>query len=215
MTPLLPLIKNDVSDNLSAGINIFYDCVLNDVSRLTDSIRLRIEDIHAAHLKELPPGFAHSRKLYRAFSMDPTKHRPSSEALWRRVKKGLEFPRVNPFVDLTNLLSLEYQVPYGLYDLDKVTGTVELRRGEVHHSYQGIRKDTVHLKGKPMLVDETGPFGNPSSDSQRTSTTEQTNQILQVIFFLRDDPSKEMITAESHSRFLDFFTVSQSKSYLI
>ena len=193
----------------------FFNISVKDKNRLKEFIKAELETIKESHLKQMPPGFSFSRKLYRIFSIDPTKYRPSSEALWRRIKKGLKFPFVNPFVDLTNLLSLKYQVSYGLYDMDKVEGEIELAQGGDSDSYQGIRKDIVNLKGKILLRDESGPFGNPSSDSLRTCTSEGTTHVLQVIFFHRDDPLKEKILSETHNRYSDFFKISDSNSYIV
>ena len=69
------------------------------------------------------------RAMYRRTGLDPTKRRPSSEALLRRVRKGEGLPRINTLVDVCNWCSLEFQLPYGLYDLDRVDGEVTLRLG--------------------------------------------------------------------------------------
>lgn len=210
-----PRVKNLVSDRLSVGINVFFDISLKDRDGLRSFIQKETPVIIESHSKQLPPGFSFSRKLYQAFSLDPTKNRPSSEALWRRMKKGLEFPLVNSFVDLTNFLSLKYQVSYGLYDLDKIEGDIEAAQGVEGDSYQGIRKDIINLEGKIVLRDSRGPFGNPSSDSLRASTTDETVNLLQVVFFHKADPLKEKILSETCQRFFDFFNISDSKSYLL
>jgi DNA/RNA-binding domain of Phe-tRNA-synthetase-like protein len=210
-----PMIRNSVSDRLSAGINVFFNLSVKDKNHLKEYIQAEIKVIRESHLKQMPPGFSFSRKLYRAFSIDPTKYRPSSEALWRRIKKKLEFPFVNPIVDLTNVLSLKYQVSYGLYDLDKIEGDIEITQGGEGESYQGIRKDIINLNGKILLKDGLGPFGNPSSDSLRTCTSDCTSNVLQVIFFHKDDPLKETILSETHIRYSDFFEISDSHSTIV
>jgi DNA/RNA-binding domain of Phe-tRNA-synthetase-like protein len=211
----LPVIENTVSDRLRAGIDVFFDVSVKDPERLNEFILAEAAAIKESFSRRLPPGYSYSRKLYRSFSVDPTKYRPSSEALWRRIKRGLEFPFVNPFVDITNLLSLKFQVSYGLYDLDKINGAIKIARGGEGDAYQGIRKDMVSLKGKILLKDESGPFGNPSSDSLRTCTSEGTSNILQVIFFHPDDPAKDNILSRTHRYCLDFFDMSGSRSYML
>lgn len=210
-----PQIKNLVLDKLSVGITFFFEISIKDEDQLYSFIQDESSDILKSHALQMPPGFSFSRKLYQAFSVDPTKYRPSSEALWRRIKKGLDFPLVNPFVDLTNFLSLKYQVPYGLYDLDKIEGDIEIAQGGEGETYQGIRKDSVTLDGKILIRDAQGPFGNPSSDSLRTCTTAETVNLLQVIFFHKGDPLKGQILSESFHQFLEFFKVADSKSYLL
>ena len=210
-----PQIKNFVSDRLSVGVNLFYEVFVKDRNGLYAFIQEKIPGILAGHAMQLPPGFTFSRKLYQAFSVDPTKYRPSSEALWRRIKKGLDFPFVNPFVDLTNYLSLKYQVPYGLYDLDKIEGDIEIAQGNEGDSYQGIRKDIVTLDGKILLRDSRGPFGNPSSDSLRTSTSIETVNVMQVIFFHKGYPLKKEILSETYQQFSEFFTVTSHSSQIM
>ena len=122
------------------------------------------------------------RTMYKAIGLDPTKTRPSSEALLRRVRKGGELPRINSLVDVINWCSLESQLPFGLYDADRIAGAVTLRLGREGESYAGIRKDVVHLAGRVALVDATGPFGNPTSDSARTMVTPETTRSVVVIF---------------------------------
>ena len=134
-----------------------------------------------------------SRQLYRAFGLDPTRTRPSSEALLRRVRRGEGIPRINTLVDLCNWGSLEVQLPYGLYDLDRVEPPVELRRGGPDEAYQGIRKDEVHLDGRPVLADARGPFGNPSSDSARTMVTEAARRVLVMVYATPAMPPAEMM----------------------
>ena len=127
-------------------------------------------------------GLARARDLYRAFGIDPTKHRPSSESLLRRVLLGKGFPAILNAVDLCNLLALRFLLSLGLYDVERLEPPVLLRRGRAGEVYEGIRKDSVHLEGRPVLVDARGPFGNPTSDSLRTAVTTDTRSIWMVIF---------------------------------
>ncbi len=122
------------------------------------------------------------RTMYKRVGLDPTKNRPSSEALWRRVKKGDPLPRVNSLVDVINWCSLESQLPFGLYDAARIEGPVVLRLGHPDESYSGIRKDQVHVAGRLVLADALGPFGNPTSDSARTMVTVETTRAIVVIF---------------------------------
>jgi DNA/RNA-binding domain of Phe-tRNA-synthetase-like protein len=126
------------------------------------------------------------RTMYKRVGLDPTKTRPSSEALLRRVRKGDTLPRINSMVDVCNWCSFEFQLPYGLYDAAQIQGDVTLRIGREGESYPGIRKDEVHVGGRIALVDATGPFGNPTSDSARTMVTTATSRALLVVFAPRD-----------------------------
>jgi len=126
------------------------------------------------------------RTMYKRVGIDPTKTRPSSEALLRRVRKGDPLPRINSMVDVCNWCSFEFQLPYGLYDAAKIQGDVTLRIGRDGESYAGIRKDDVHVSGRIALIDAVGPFGNPTSDSARTMVTTDTTRGFLVVFAPRE-----------------------------
>jgi len=133
-----------------------------------------------------PEEVAAVRTMYKRVGLDPTKNRPSSEALLRRVRRGDPLPRVNSMVDVCNWCSFEFQLPYGLYDASQIDGDVELRLGRAGEFYPGIRKDDVHVGGRITLADRLGPFGNPTSDSARTMVTTVTTRALLVVFAPRD-----------------------------
>jgi DNA/RNA-binding domain of Phe-tRNA-synthetase-like protein len=128
------------------------------------------------------PGAAEARSLYKALGLDPTKTRPSSEALLRRVLKGEALYRINTLVDAMNLCSLRTQLPFGLYDLGKIEPPVVLRQGTAGESYEGIRKAAVNVEDRPVLADARGAFGNPTSDSARTMVTPDTRSALVTVY---------------------------------
>jgi DNA/RNA-binding domain of Phe-tRNA-synthetase-like protein len=126
---------------------------------------------------------ARARALYRRFGIDPTRVRPSSEALLRRLKKGDPLPRVNSLVDVANALSVQLQVPVGLYDLDKASGDdLVIRLGTDGEGYTGIRKEHVNVAGRLCVADAEGPLGNPSADSARTMITTDTQRAAWIYF---------------------------------
>ena len=146
------------------------------------------------------------RTMYKRVGLDPTKTRPSSEALLRRVRKGDSLPRINSMVDVCNWCSLEFQLPYGLYDAAHIDGDVELRMGLAGESYPGIRKDAVHVDGRIALADRIGPFGNPTSDSARTMVTTATTQAMLVVFAPRDVDRQRLdkVLDATSSRMVEF-----------
>jgi len=132
---------------------------------------------------------ARARELYRRFGLDPTRVRPSSEALLRRLKKGEPLPRINSLVDVANALSVQLQVPVGLYDLDKVKGDeLVIRLGGKREGYTGIGKERVNVEGRICVADAEGPCGNPSADSARTMITTETERAAWIYFLpVRED----------------------------
>jgi DNA/RNA-binding domain of Phe-tRNA-synthetase-like protein len=127
-------------------------------------------------------GVQAARHLFRALKVDPTKTRPSSEALLRRGLKGKPLYQINTLVDLGNWCSLDFLLPLGLYDLDKIDGPVTLREGRPGESYVGIANKKVNVTGRYVLVDATGPFGSPVTDSLRTSISDETTRGVMTIF---------------------------------
>jgi DNA/RNA-binding domain of Phe-tRNA-synthetase-like protein len=150
-------------------------------ARMEEPIAATVASLRgAAHLE---PQIAAVRAMYRALGIDPTKTRPSSEALLRRLRKGDDLPRVNSLVDICNWCSVETQMPFGLYDRGRIEGDgFTLRRGRDGEGYDGIRKDRVNVSGRLTLADAAGPFGNPTSDSARTMVTLATTRVLFVIY---------------------------------
>ena len=141
------------------------------------------------------PGVAETRGLFHRLGLDPTKTRPSSEALLRRVLQGKGLPRVNPIVDVCNLCSLEHQLPLGLYDRDQIRGGMRARLGHEGEGYTGIRKHHVNLDGRLLLADDEGPFGVPTSDSARTSVGPATKALAVVVFCPVDRVGAHLSTA--------------------
>ncbi|TMD50736.1 MAG: hypothetical protein E6I85_14925 [Chloroflexi bacterium] len=139
---------------------------------------------------------APTRALFRRFGVDPTKVRPSNEALLRRVKRGEGLPRINSLVDVGNVLSLLLQVPVGLYDLDRLAGPeLVVRRGRAGEGYAGIGKARVNVEGRVCVADSDGPCGNPSGDSERTQITTATMSAAWIYFLPIDETALER-TAE-------------------
>ncbi len=184
----LPLeLKKDprLSDKLIAGILILQNLncqkfnkeLWSEINKLEDHYRNEYDSPSEA-LEILKP----ARDLYRAVGIEPTRIRPSSEALLRRIIKGKPLYQINSIVDAGNLASVSFMLPIGLYDLSRIRGTVTFRLGREEESYTGIGKDQVNVSGRFTLADQEGPFGNPSSDSLRTSISLETRAILLVIF---------------------------------
>lgn len=122
------------------------------------------------------------RAMFREWGMDPSKYRPSSEALLRRVVQGKGFYFISNIVDVVNLGSIETGWPYGCYDRAKLRPPIVLRHGAPGESYERVGKEMWHLEGRPALADADGPFGSPISDSVRTMITDSARDVLAVIY---------------------------------
>ncbi|HET9415778.1 MAG TPA: phenylalanine--tRNA ligase beta subunit-related protein [Pseudolabrys sp.] len=172
-------VAPDLESIVRPGVLWLHDAVVTEgASRLDAPLAVA----EAAVRSNPPDEIAAVRTMYKRVGIDPTKRRPSSEALLRRVRRGEPLPRINSMVDVCNWCSLEFQLPYGLYDAAHIEGDVVLRLGHPGEAYAGIRKDDVHVGGRITLADERGPFGNPTSDSARTMVTTATTRALVVVF---------------------------------
>jgi DNA/RNA-binding domain of Phe-tRNA-synthetase-like protein len=154
-----------------------------EVTPPRDDFELEVaRTLQAAKSGQVGP-MSRARELYRSFGVDPTRVRPSSESLLRRLRKGEPLPRVNSLVDVANAMSVQLQVPVGLYDLDKVKGDeLVVRLGEKGETYSGIGKGRVNVEGRICVADAEGPCGNPSADSARTMITTDTERAAWVYF---------------------------------
>ena len=128
------------------------------------------------------PQIAAMRSAYKALGKDPSRYRGSAEALLRRVLSGKGLYQINSVVDINNLVSLESLNPAGAYDLEKITPPIELRVGAAGESYKGIGKDLINIERLPVLTDVVGPFGSPTSDSERAMVSLETKKTLMVVF---------------------------------
>jgi DNA/RNA-binding domain of Phe-tRNA-synthetase-like protein len=135
------------------------------------------------------------RGMFRAWGLDPSKYRPSSEALLRRVAQGKGISFVSNLVDIVNLGSIETGWPYGCYDRDRISPPVEFRLGLAGETYHGVGRRVWHLAGRPVLADAEGPFGSPISDSTRTMVTGETRAVAVVIFAPTPVPFAQIETA--------------------
>jgi DNA/RNA-binding domain of Phe-tRNA-synthetase-like protein len=158
-----------------------------EIERLSQSYRQEFPDTSAA-LNKLRP----ARTLYRAFGQEPTRIRPSSEALFRRIIRKKPLYQINSIVDVCNYCSLKFFLPIGLYDTAKIRGAINIRAGMPGEEYQGIGKDMIHVGNRLTLADDLGPFGNPSADSRRTAITLESQSVLMVLFAPHKYPEEKL-----------------------
>ncbi len=154
------------------------------------------------------------RAMFREWGMDPSKYRPSSEALLRRVVQGKGLYRVSNVVDAVNLGSIETAWPYGCYDRSKLHPPIAFRHGAAGERYEGIGKRVWHLEGRPVLADVDGAFGSPISDSTRSLVTESARDILIVIYgpLGAGDANLKAAMARAAERLSEFAAAAEVRS---
>ncbi|MEM7587681.1 MAG: phenylalanine--tRNA ligase beta subunit-related protein [Acidobacteriota bacterium] len=119
------------------------------------------------------PTVAALRSLFKAAGCSPSRYRPSSEALLRRLLKGQEMPAINPLVDLNNCLSAELAVPCCVMAEGTFTPPLTLRAGQPGEAYDSLR-GPFNLERKPLLLDAEGPLDTPITGSQRVKVSADT-----------------------------------------
>lgn len=123
-----------------------------------------------------------TRDAYRALGKDPSRYRPSAEALCRRVLRGMQLYRVSTVVDLVNLVSMETGYSIGGFDADKIVGDrLVLGVGRDGEPYEGIGRGPLNIASLPVYRDGAGGIGTPTSDNERTKIDLATSYLLLIV----------------------------------
>ena len=123
------------------------------------------------------PAVAATRRVYKHFGKDPNRYRVASEALCRRLIRGLGIYRLTTLVDLINLVSIRSGYPISALDADKLEGdSLSLGIGEEGEYYEGIGRGQLNIAGMPVYRDAKGGVATPTTDEERTKITELTTR---------------------------------------
>jgi DNA/RNA-binding domain of Phe-tRNA-synthetase-like protein len=121
------------------------------------------------------------RKRFREAGTDPTRYRPSSEALLRRVLKGDELPAISPLVDINNCLSVELAVPCCVMAHGTFRPPFVFRAGRAGELYESLR-GPFRLEGRPLLCDPDGPLDTPITGNEKVKVTSETARAWLVAY---------------------------------
>ena len=161
-------------------IGLISATVVNDPTsdELWAEIEAAAEDIKQQYeLLEINqrPAIAGTRHLYKALGKDPSRYRVSSEALCRRIIRGLGIYRLTTLIDVVNLVSIKSGYAISGLDGDRIEGdTLTMSVGTAEDVYHGIGRGVLNIEGMPVYRDAAGPIATPTSDEERTKFTEQT-----------------------------------------
>ncbi|MEM3626532.1 MAG: phenylalanine--tRNA ligase beta subunit-related protein [Candidatus Bathyarchaeia archaeon] len=123
------------------------------------------------------------RDFYWRLGIDPTKTRPSGEALLRRVLHGEELPTISAAVDAYNLASMKTIIPLSGFDGDRISPPLQVRFARNGENFLGIGMNKPITLTDKMLVlaDEKQVLCiYPYRDSDHTKITEKTQNIIIV-----------------------------------
>ena len=123
-----------------------------------------------------------TREAYKKCGKDPSRYRPSGEALCRRILRGIPLYQIDTLVDLINLVSIRYGYSIGGFDADKFEGdTLTLGIGKAGEPYEGIGRGELNIEGMPVYRDARGGVGTPTSDNERTKLGLETVRLFTII----------------------------------
>ena len=150
----------------------------NEIHILEDRFR---QTLTTESLKDMP-SIAATRRVYKACGKDPSRYRPASEQLIRRMLQGKELYQIDTLVDLVNLASIAFGYSIGGFDADKFVGnTLTLGIGREGEPYEGIGRGPLNIAGLPVYRDAQGGVGTPTSDNERTKMTLETTHLVVLI----------------------------------
>lgn len=149
-----------------------------EIDRFTQDYRARYT---TDSIKSMRPIQA-TREAYKLCGKDPSRYRPSAEALCRRILKGSPLYQIDTLVDLINLVSIASGYSIGGFDADKIAGdTFTLGIGRAGEPYEGIGRGSLNIEGMPVYRDAEGGIGTPTSDNERTKISPDTTRLLAII----------------------------------
>lgn len=175
---LIPNIKLGIIQYRDITIGNSPQMVKGRLQLFQESMYFEMENKHVTDF----PGIEEWRQVFKRTGKDPNRYRHSAEALLRRIQKQNYLSPVHSAIDLNNFFSLQYQVPIGIYDTDKLSGPLEIRIGKKEEEYVGLNGRSNSLENLIISSDQNGPFGSPFVDSARTSVSESTKNALQIIY---------------------------------
>ena len=156
----------------------YCEALWDEIHALENKYR---QELTTESLKQLP-GIAATRSVYKACGKDPSRYRPASEQLIRRMLQGKELYQIDTLVDLVNLASIAFGYSIGGFDADKFVGdTLTLGVGREEEPYEGIGRGPINIAGLPVYRDAEGGVGTPTSDHERTKMTLGTTHLVVLI----------------------------------
>ena len=166
------------------------------------------QELTTESLKDMT-SIAATRRVYKACGKDPSRYRPASEALIRRMLQGKELYQRDTLVDLVNLASIAFGYSIGGFDADRFVGdTLTLGIGREGEPYEGIGRGMINIHGLPVYRDAEGGVGTPTSDHERTKMTIDTRHLVVLINGYDGDEQRVTANAQFIQELLRKYTQS-------
>lgn len=178
-TKLHKLLPNNRLGLLTANVKVgtTTSTFREYITEIQDHMALSLQDVRESEL----PVIKESRTAYKVCGKEPSRYRPSAEALLRRLRTKRSLYEINNVVDTINLTSISTQFSIGGFDFSKIQGEIICDIGDAA-PYLAIGRGELNIADMPGLRDDLGFFGTPTSDSERTMVTADTTKLLLVFY---------------------------------
>ena len=174
VAPQFKVIKVEATIENGATTDALWQELLNEGERIRATYEMPMINKRQ--------GIAATRQTYKLLGKEPNLYRPSSEALCRRLVKGMDLYRTLTLIDLINLLSVRSGYSIGGFDADKIEGdTICLGVGREGERFEAIGRGMLNIASLPIYRDKIGGIGTPTSDEERTKLSPETRRLLMCI----------------------------------
>ncbi len=184
-------IKPPLSERITHDINMVFLEVHGVKNRRTHEFpeelyRRAMDSLSQTTIEEIknePIIRAYRDFYWKVCKIDPTKIRPSAEALARRVLRKKPLPNINCIVNSYNIASIISRISIGAYDYDTLKLPLVVRNAENKEKFLGIGMSKPVILNEEMLIlaDKYGPINIlPYRDADRTKVNLETKNILFV-----------------------------------
>lgn len=124
------------------------------------------------------------RDFFWRMGIDPTKVRPASEALLRRILQDKGLPRVSPIVDAYNLASVKTLLTFSAFDLERIAPPLSVRFAGDGEEVRLIGNREKKLTGRELVLTDSEKIlcVYVHGDVAETKVTDSTADVLLVAY---------------------------------
>lgn len=136
------------------------------------------------------------RQTFSKMGLKPTQYRCASEALLRRLRKEGDLPRIHPLIDLCNAVSVAFAIPVGVFDLDEVSGRLEVRHATGNEDYLTFAGETEHPEPDEVIFADAAGRAHArrwsNRQSGRSAVRAGTSRVLIVSEALHESAAEDV-----------------------
>lgn len=118
-------------------------------------------------------------------------------------------------MDVNNLISIESGFSVGSYDTARIEGELVFRIGTPGETYKGIGKEELNMEFLPVIADSKGAIGSTTSDSERAMITEETTEILTLIYSFSENEDLEQALEVGKKYFEYYAGAKDVKTWIV